>query len=329
MTVPFDAFICYKRLSAEDFAETLKKSLEEFGVHTFLDIQDIPTKFKGTAEWEKARDAAVVGCRIFVLILTAGFELSSEIKKELTLARKCGNKEFVYFRHKSLKPNLKIALNGEELDIGKQQQVSFGTENDLVRKAHSIIVEGQDIGAVVQRSEKKALKEITDSISNFAAFYDTVRGIKKVQKVYPKLFTTEEMQSPGKAEKICRILETYMGDRGQFKQALQTIINLHRDYSLKNVDGLRDILNQLGFSIDDHLYVIDDKKAIQESVTDIIKRYHEAVLDAGNPNDPLPYKLCPECGSADLERSSVTDYEHDETYFSISCRKCGWGTWSQ
>jgi hypothetical protein len=78
-----------------------------------------------------------------VLIITAGFNLSPALKKELSLARKSTDKEFVYFRDKSLKPNLKIVLDNEELDLGKQQQISFDTKYDLVRKAHSIIVEAR------------------------------------------------------------------------------------------------------------------------------------------------------------------------------------------
>ena len=263
--VSFDVFICYKRLSAEDFAETLKKSLEEFGVHAFLDTKDIPEKFKGTEEWTKARDKAIVESKIFALIITAGFNSSPEIKKELSLARKCGDKDFVYFRHKSLKPNLKVVLDTEELDLGKQNQVSFGTENDLVRKAHCIIIEGQDILSVIKESEKITDKKVIGMISNFAAFYDTVLGIKKVQKSYPKLFTAEEMNSPGKADKICKILETYLDDRAQFKQALQRIINLHRDYSLANISELRDMLIKLGFAVGDDLSLSDSEKPIEKT----------------------------------------------------------------
>lgn len=99
--VPFDAFICYKRLSAKDFAEALKKALEEFRINTFLDTKDIPTKFKGTEEWRNTIDKAIVESKVFLLIITASFNASPEIKRELSLARKC-NKDFVFFRHESL-----------------------------------------------------------------------------------------------------------------------------------------------------------------------------------------------------------------------------------
>lgn len=319
--MPFDVFICYKRFSAQDFAEILKKSLEEFKVHAFLDIKDIPKKFKGRQEWTDAIDRAITESSIFVLIITAGFELSNEIKRELALARKCENKDFVYFRHDSLGPDLKIELRHEELDLGKQQQVPFSTMNDLVRKAHNIIVEGRDVEAVAQEkvvSERK----IPIAISNFAAFYDLVPGARKVQKVYPKLFTAEEMASPGKASKICKVLETYVGNKAQFKQALQTIINLHREYSLKNIEALKEIVTDLGFIVGEDLS-LSDKKNIprQDSIKEIVKKYHEAVLDT-DTNDPLPFKACPECGSTRLERGSMLI--GDDYFFTIKCLECGW-----
>jgi hypothetical protein len=320
--VSFDVFICYKRLSAQDFAEILKKSLEEFGVHTFLDIKDIPERFKGTEEWTNAIDKAIVESSIFVLIITAGFDLSPEVKRELTLARKCGDKDFVYFRHDSLRPNLKIMLEKEELILGKQQQVAFSTKNDLVRKAHSILVEGQDVTAVANEQEEMPERNVAIAISNFAAFYDLVFGARKVQKVYPKLFTAKEMVSPGKADKICRVLETYMDNKAQFKQAIQTIINLHREHSLKNIDALKEIVTGLGFVVGDDLSLSDMKKLSgQNSIKEIVKKYHDAVLDT-DTNDPLPFKACPECGSTKLERSSMLI--GDDYFFTIKCTECGW-----
>lgn len=143
MFVHFDVFICYRRDSGEDFAEHLKMGLERFHMHTFLDTKDIPQKFKGTEEWTKIRNNAVVNSRFFLLIVTPGFDSSPEIKKELSLARKQAGKEFVYFRHKDLRPNLQIVLDNEELDLGKQQQIPFDTKQDLLRKAHNVLIDHQ------------------------------------------------------------------------------------------------------------------------------------------------------------------------------------------
>jgi len=137
----FDAFVCYKRNSGEDFAEHLKVGLEELGIHTFLDTKDIPAKFKGTDEWTTARDNALNESKNFLLIITAGFELSPEIKKELSLARKSVDKKFIYFRYCDLRPYLKIILDSEELDLGKQQQVVFETKHDLLRKAVTVLID--------------------------------------------------------------------------------------------------------------------------------------------------------------------------------------------
>jgi hypothetical protein len=134
-------FICYKRLSGQDFAEAVKKAAKEIKIRAFLDVVDIPVTFKGTEQWENARNAAVVECKIFMLILTSGFELSQEIKKELSLARSFSDKEFIYFRHKGFSPIQRIVLNNEELDLGKQQQISFNTVNDLVRKFQGLKLE--------------------------------------------------------------------------------------------------------------------------------------------------------------------------------------------
>jgi hypothetical protein len=56
------------------------------------------------------------------------------------MARKRGNKTFVYFRHRSMGRNIVVNLEGEVLDIGKLEQVSFETKEELLRLAHSILL---------------------------------------------------------------------------------------------------------------------------------------------------------------------------------------------
>jgi hypothetical protein len=149
--ISFEAFICYKRDTAEDFAEHLKTGLEISGIHTFLDTKDIPNKFRGKEEWTDAINGAIVESRTFLLIITAGFESSSEIRRELSLARESAERKFVYFRHKDLAHHIKIDLDNEELDIGKQQQLPFDTKQDLLRQALRIL----------KRGEKRALDTAT------------------------------------------------------------------------------------------------------------------------------------------------------------------------
>jgi hypothetical protein len=136
----WDVFICYKRISAKDFAEATKKILEEYSFKAFLDIKDIPSKFKGTEQWSDVRDDAVRKCRVFILIMTAGFDLSSEVKKEIAMARSIPGKDFAYFRHRDLSTNQKIDLSKETLDFSKQQQHSFDTCEELVRTVHKVLV---------------------------------------------------------------------------------------------------------------------------------------------------------------------------------------------
>jgi len=45
--------------------------------------------------------------------------------------------------------------------------------------------------------------------------------------------------------------------------------------------------------------------------------------------DPLPYLVCPRCGSSDLNRGSVISEKSDREYYVIECKECGWGTWSE
>jgi len=137
----YQAFICYKRNTAEDFATHLKKGLEEAGIHTFLDITDIPEKFKGTQEWTTSRDNAINESKYFIFIITQSFDISTEIKKELTIARSSKDKQFIYFKHADLSSRLTIELDGQAVDLGKQQHVSFNSKHELLRNAITVIKE--------------------------------------------------------------------------------------------------------------------------------------------------------------------------------------------
>jgi hypothetical protein len=141
---PFDVFICYKKSSGKDFAEHLKAGLEELGLHSFLDSKDLPQMVDGTEEWAKARDKALEESKTFILLITPGFDLSSEVIKELSLARKqLGKKEFIYFRHRNLGRKIVLDLETGKVDLGKQQQVSFESKEELLRLAHNILFKGR------------------------------------------------------------------------------------------------------------------------------------------------------------------------------------------
>ncbi len=140
---PFDVFLCYKKSSGKDYADHLKAGLEELGLHTFEDCKDIPQTVDTEEGWAKVRDKALVESKYFVLIMTPGFNLSPEVIKEISMARKQANKTFVYFRHRSMGRNIAVNLGNEILDVGKLEQVSFETKEELLRLAHSILLKAK------------------------------------------------------------------------------------------------------------------------------------------------------------------------------------------
>jgi hypothetical protein len=137
---PFDVFLCYKKSSGRDYADHLKSGLEELGLHTFEDCKDIPQTVDTEEGWACSRDKALEESKYFVLIMTPGFNLSREVTNEIRMARKQTNKTFVYFRHRSMNRNIVINLGDELFDIGKLEQVSFETKEELLRLAHNILL---------------------------------------------------------------------------------------------------------------------------------------------------------------------------------------------
>jgi len=136
---PFDVFLCYKKSSGKDFADHLKAGLEELGFHTFLDSKDIPQITAKCEQWDQIRDKALIESPVFILLMTPGFELSSEVVKELSMARKIGDKKFIFFRIRSMGRKFLIKLDTEVFETGKQEQVSFETKEELLRLAHDIL----------------------------------------------------------------------------------------------------------------------------------------------------------------------------------------------
>jgi hypothetical protein len=153
----FEIFICHKKSSGKDFAEHLKSGLEELGYHSFLDSKDIPKTTDGKEEWVAIRDQALKESRTFILIITPGFDLSQEVKNELELARSHGDKKFIYFRHRDLGRKIIIDLEGEKVDLGRQEQVSFENKEELLRLAHGILLKSAGIRAVGKTVTPKPL----------------------------------------------------------------------------------------------------------------------------------------------------------------------------
>lgn len=142
---PFDIFICHKKSSGKDFADHLKVGLEELGYHSFLDSKDIPKMTDGLEEWVEIRNQALKESKVFILLITPGFDLSGEVLKEISLARESGGKKFLYFRHRDLGRKIILTLEGEKVDLGRQEQVSFENKEELLRLASGILLQNKDL----------------------------------------------------------------------------------------------------------------------------------------------------------------------------------------
>jgi len=181
---PFDVFLCHKKSSGKDFADHLKAGLEELGYHTFLDSKDIPKITDGKEEWIQIRDQALRESRTFILLMTPGFELSQEVRNELKLARAVGNKCFIYFRHRDLGRKIIIDLENEKVDLGRQEQVSFETKEELLRLAHGILLKSS-ISQVSNQSEilkPASEKKDTSTPSNTKTELNCEMCLKPIQR---------------------------------------------------------------------------------------------------------------------------------------------------
>jgi hypothetical protein len=174
---PFNVFLCYKKSSGKDFADHLKTGLEELGLHSFLDSKDIPQMIGGEEEWAQIRDQALEESRIFILIMTPGFNLSSEVIKELNMARKSPDKQFIYFRHRNMGRKFLVNLDNEILDFSKQEQVSFETKEELLRLAHNILFKDN----VSRRDLPKDKQPKNDSEIDIVKKYGLSRSKEKTE----------------------------------------------------------------------------------------------------------------------------------------------------
>jgi hypothetical protein len=165
---PFDVFICHKKSSGLDYAKHLKAGLEELGLHSFLDSDDIPVKVDGKQEWATIRDQAIKESTTFILIITPGFDLSAEVRKELCLARKTG-KQFIYFRHRDLARKIILDLDIVQIDLGKQQQVSFENKEELLRHAYRILVKNKEQPISKEPSTQNTIEKTEKASLNITA----------------------------------------------------------------------------------------------------------------------------------------------------------------
>jgi hypothetical protein len=68
------------------------------------------------------------------------------------------------------------------------------------------------------------------------------------------------------------------------------------------------------------------------SDVEIARRLQVRLLELTNSHtsgDPLPFLVCPSCGSPKLKRSQATDSQHDRSYYVIECQVCKWTEWTE
>lgn len=53
-------------------------------------------------------------------------------------------------------------------------------------------------------------------------------------------------------------------------------------------------------------------------------RLLELTPSAQQPWNLWEYRVCPRCGSPNLQAGESTDYERDDIYDTIRCEDCGW-----
>lgn len=187
----FDIFLCHKKSTGKDFADHLKAGLEELGYHTFLDSKEIPKMTDGRIEWIQIRDQALSESKVFILLITPGFDLSAEVLNEIGKARKIGGKKFLYFRHRDLGRKIILNLEGEKVDIGRQEQVSFENKEELLRLAHGILLQNKKLfqaSVIVPRTTKTKKDKSIDKRMTCAMCSKVIKGQPLVETINNRVY---------------------------------------------------------------------------------------------------------------------------------------------
>ena len=71
-----------------------------------------------------------------------------------------------------------------------------------------------------------------------------------------------------------------------------------------------------------------DKLPSRNYIKAIVKKYNEVIFDT-EANDPFMLNAYPKCGETDLQYQGTLDEEHDEKYYFLMCKACGWSDWTQ
>lgn len=135
----YDLFISYYRWSGKDFASFIKEALNSEGIDAFLDIYDIPKTIKTFSNgWREFIDDSIFNSKIYLLIMTKGFEKRVELLREFQIAKN-NNIEILLFKHESLPYQISLEIADEVIDLSNYQVNNFSTQEDLFRKLLDII----------------------------------------------------------------------------------------------------------------------------------------------------------------------------------------------
>jgi hypothetical protein len=94
---------------------------------------------------------------------------------------------------------------------------------------------------------------------------------------------------------------------------LPTLVADYRGFSLDSGKTMDEIASEITGKPSD----VEIARRLQEKLLDLM-------WDRSSGGDPLPYLVCPKCGSPELERSEQYDRRHEANYYVIQCQKCGW-----
>lgn len=94
---------------------------------------------------------------------------------------------------------------------------------------------------------------------------------------------------------------------------LPVLVADYRGFNMKEGMSLETIVAQLTGNTSD----IEIARRLQNRLMELTESY-------ASPGDPLPYLICPRCGSGKLKRGEATDYERDDRYLTIQCEECKW-----
>ena len=128
----YDVFIAYYRISAKDFASHLERGLEDNELTPFRD----ETSIKNSEEWRKKRDEGLYNCKVFILLMTPGYQTRPELIYEIKKARE--NKiPMLYCCDANLSDHhMCVDLGSETINLKDYQLIFFNKQEELFRKVY-------------------------------------------------------------------------------------------------------------------------------------------------------------------------------------------------